>query len=317
MKTFKLFSLLFVLMGVVTLMACTELNASEDVYVTLDINPSIELIVTPREKVIYANALNEDGEVLLATLDLIGMDLDDAIDLIIEEALFQGFIDVESEEIDISVETVSKGEAIRERIHQRVKENVDEAFERRAMIGRAIDKEFQQELIDEAEEKGVTPGFLRLVKSVLLQNDTYTEEELLQMAQDELIALLKEAQEAHRVLMHSVRETFLAEKEALHAYYNPLLEDLYAQLEEEGADVEAIQAQIDALEAEKQAEFQALRSEFVEQTQLLAQQMRMIHNQNRENHRMRVQQFLDEAEQRREQIQERIDEFQENSRRPE
>ena len=314
MKKAKVLSFMLVFIGIITLFACTTLEASEDVYITIDINPSIELVINPREKVIIANGLNEDGDLLLAGLELIGLDLSEAIDLLIEEAIYLGFIDYEDDEIDISVDTMARSEIIRARIHERVKANIDQAFERRAMVGRAIDKAFVEAIREEAESYGVAPGFLRLVYSVLAQNDVYTLEELLEMEQDALIELLKEAQREQTVIIHHLREAFIEARQDIYDAYRPLIHALVLQLEDEDADVEAIMAEIEALRLQMREEIEALREDFVAQAQLLAEQLRLAHEQRREAHREAVESFLEEAQARRDAIKDRIEEYQNRER---
>lgn len=311
MRKLKIFSLLFVLLGIATLSACAmDVGAQEDTYVTLDINPSIELVVSPREKVIYAGALNEDGELLLAGLDLIGLDLEDAIDLIIEESIYLGFIDTADEEIDIEVSTISGELQAGERINERAKEHINNAFLKRAMVGRAKDKAFGSEAVAEANTYGVTPGFLRLAQSVLAIQDEYILEELLEMSHEDLTAMLKENQEANKQLMISVREDFFEQRDAIIAVYRPQIEAIEAQLEAEGADVEALEAEIEALKTAMHEEIALIRAEFVEQTQLLAQQMRLRHQERKAMHEEAVDDFMGNAESRRSRMREAIEEFQ-------
>ena len=315
MRKLKIFSLLFILLGVITLTACAmDANGQEDAYVTIDINPSIELVVSPREKVIYAGALNEDGELLLADLELIGLDLEAALDLIIDEAIYLGFIDTAEEEINIDVSTISGHQAAKERIHERAKEHINNAFLNRAMVGRARDKAFDPADVEAANTHGVTPGFLRLATSVLMIQDEYTLEELLEMTHEELTVMLKENQEANKQLMFSVREAFFEQRDALIAEYQPLIDDIMLQMEAEDADIEALTAELEALEAELRAEIALIRADFIEQTQLLAQQMRLRHQAMKTEHRARVDEFFNQAQERRNHMQDTIEEFQ-NRRR--
>jgi acid stress-induced BolA-like protein IbaG/YrbA len=314
MKFLKMFSLIFVAIGIFTLFACGTVSAS-DAYVTVDINPSIELVVTPKEKVIYANALNEDAEVLLSNITVVGLYLDEAMDLIIETAIDLGFIDVEATEgVEIEVTTISKSNQIGERIQERIKEHINNAFGKRAMLGRAVDKEYVQEFLNEAQSLGVTPGFLRLAKSVLLITDEYTIEELIEMDQEELINILKEFKDQNKQIIHQLREDFLIARRALFDEYIPQIEALEAQLLEEDADVEAIQAELDALKLEFREKFEALRTEFLDQSQVMRQQMVQVHMQRRMMNQEKVEDFKSHMEERRQEMKDQIEEFQ--GRRP-
>lgn len=61
-------------------------------YVTVDINPSIELSVDTRGRVIAATALNDDGGLVLAGLNLAGRPLDDAVEAIADRAAERGYL---------------------------------------------------------------------------------------------------------------------------------------------------------------------------------------------------------------------------------
>jgi len=314
MKLSKVLSILFVLTGLVTLFACSSTLMASDAYVTIDINPSIELVVSPKEKVIYANALNEDAEILLSEVNVIGMDLKDAIDLIIEKAIELGFIDVAEEGVEISVSTIALGAAIRQRIHQMIKDRINQAFEKRGMLGRAIDKEFVEEFLLEAEALGVAPGILMMAKSILILSDEYVLEDLLAMEADELMDILKSYREENHQIVMQLRENFIAERDLIRQKYQPQIQALEAQLEEEGADTEAILAEIEVLKAELREEVTRLRESYLQQAQLIREQVQSIAQNKRVMHQHVVEAFRNQMQQRREAMIERIKEYQ--GRRP-
>ena len=67
-------------------------------YVSLRINPEIELIANEDDEVVAVNAINEDGEVVLAVSDFIGDTIEEATEEFVDKAVELGYIDVESEE---------------------------------------------------------------------------------------------------------------------------------------------------------------------------------------------------------------------------
>lgn len=331
-KNFKLLiTFLFVLSIGLLVVGCTDLNAAEDAYVTVDINPSVELIVTPRDKVIYANPLNEDGELLLLNLTLVGLNLDEALELIIDEAIALGFIDVDSEEPAIvSIDVISKNSELGEKVRTQAKEKINNAFVDRAMVGRAEDKGFVPEFLAEAESYGVTPGFLRLAKSAIEVDDLLTLEEAVLLTQEELMDILKEARQANQEVRHQLREEFHAQRQLIFDEFHPqiaVLEEEIAVLEaliEAGeGDLEAYQVELDeklaALEAlvtEFRQQMTALRTQFHEDSEALRAQMMLQKEVLREALRPHVQEFLDQREQRREDMMDQINDFQGRGNRP-
>ena len=49
-------------------------------YVSMRINPEIELVTDENGEVVAANPINEDGEVVLCEVDMVGMSIDEAIE---------------------------------------------------------------------------------------------------------------------------------------------------------------------------------------------------------------------------------------------
>lgn len=328
MKKFKFvlsFIAIFALVGIIV--GCTTSAQAEDSYVTLDINPSVELIVSPRDKVIYANPLNEDAEILLVDLDLIGMDLEDAIDLIIETSIELGYISADEDtETYVSVSAINADAELQERIKNKVKEHVNNAFQNKGLIGRAQDKGYQPEFIEEAEGYGVTPGFLFLAKEAVELSDGLLLEDALLMTRDELIEVVKAAREAMRDVAFELRDQFHADRDALIAEYVPQIEaleadiaDVEAQIEalEEGADATELEAQLadlnaqlEALEAEFHDEMALVRDAFHTQSEALREAFRQAKMQRRQQHQNEVNRFRQDMEERREQMRDRIRDYQ-------
>lgn len=246
MKALKWILSFTVIVGVVFALAscAAPVNAQDDTYVTIDINPSVELIVNKNEVVIYANALNEDAEVLLANLDLIGMPLDEAMDLIIQTAIELGYIDVDAEETFVSVSAISRDSEIGEQIKARVKEQINQAFRNRYMMGRAEDKGFTPEFLAEAESYGVTPGFLFLAKEAVQVSDELLLEDALLLTVQELQVILKDAKEAMRDVAHALRDEFLADRDALYAIYFPQLETIRTEIATKEAELVTLEDQL-------------------------------------------------------------------------
>lgn len=61
-------------------------------YVSIDVNPSVELILNRRSRVISAEAYNEDGEIVLQNLSVKGSLYIDAIDTIMESDAMQPYL---------------------------------------------------------------------------------------------------------------------------------------------------------------------------------------------------------------------------------
>ena len=86
--------------------------------VYLDVNPSVELLINHRDKVLAANADNADGAVILEDMDLEDTDLDVALNAIIGSMLKHGYLNEAQKMILLSVD--SKNEQRAEELRQQI-----------------------------------------------------------------------------------------------------------------------------------------------------------------------------------------------------
>lgn len=91
-----------------------------DARIFLDINPSVELRVNSRERVVEAKALNEDGEVVLEGMELEGAPLDVAVNAVLGSTVKHGYLSQAQDWILLSVEgrDREKTEDLRARLTQ-------------------------------------------------------------------------------------------------------------------------------------------------------------------------------------------------------
>jgi len=106
------------------LTACGEWGNEKEAtsFVTLDINPSIELTLDKRNKVISVYGANEDGQVLLYNeTDIIGKDVEEATQKILELASQMGYLDESNSVVEATVTSEGKAaEAIYGKIETQV-----------------------------------------------------------------------------------------------------------------------------------------------------------------------------------------------------
>ncbi len=301
LSLFTVFALILVIVG------CSGSVSAAEAYVTIDINPSIELVVNNRDEVVYVNALNEDAEVLLVDLDIIGMNVEDAMDLIIDKAIELGYIDTEADETYVSVSSTSETD-FGERVKNRIKAAINNAFLVRSMMGKARDKAFTDEFIAEAESYGVEPGFLSLAYQVTYADDEITLEAALAMTQEDLVDILKEARSAAKDLAQAYKQEFLQARAEIRNQYLPDIQDLEAQieaLETEIANATEDTTELEAQLAQLEANLQAVKDEMGgallqlrEQYQAMTQEM--------------VQAYQEMEEQRQSQFREKVNQWKEN-----
>ncbi len=140
-----------------------------DSIISFDVNPSIELKVNRKEKIIDATALNEDAQKVLGKMDLKGSDLTVAVNAIIGSMLRNGYIDELSNSILISVD--NKNEKRSASLEKRLFNEISEILVDGAVISQTLKK--NEKIIKLAEEYGITRGKAQLILQITADNSKY------------------------------------------------------------------------------------------------------------------------------------------------
>lgn len=136
-------------------------------YVSLDVNPSIEFSVNMFNRVIKITGVNEDGTEIINEINIDNLknkNIADAVDLIVDEISNEGYLDSDDAGIVIatSSEDEDKAEELAEELEDCVTEACDENSAEVTVNAEAVGKS----RVDEARELGVTPGKLNLVEKL-------------------------------------------------------------------------------------------------------------------------------------------------------
>ena len=170
-------------------------NINEKVFavVDLDVNPSIELSINGKEKVVAAKAVNEDGEAILTDMDLRGSDVHVACNAIVGSMLTKGYLNDKSNSLLLSVSAgdSGKGHEIEERLSDGISSYLNDSTVSAAILGQYVEDD--DELEDFAERNGISIGKAGLIRNLLATGgQKMTEESLLSMSTQELIVLGQE-----------------------------------------------------------------------------------------------------------------------------
>ncbi|MDO9592181.1 MAG: hypothetical protein Q7I98_03200 [Erysipelotrichaceae bacterium] len=165
-------------------------NASAS-YVAVDINPSIILTTNPWEKVVEVEALNADAEALLVNLELIGLQVDEAVELIIAEATEMGYIDLLAEG-EVAMVTAYNRDKVDEKLSEEIRERVQERLENREMAVNVVGHEAVAEQKELANELGVTLGKVLFVQRIMEKYPELGGDELYTMSIKDIMMKVKE-----------------------------------------------------------------------------------------------------------------------------
>lgn len=164
--------------------------------VSLDVNPSIEITVNQKERVLDVTALNEDGKKIVADMDFKGSDIDVTVNALIGSMVRNGYISDLSNSILVSVDSkdAAGGEALQKKLTNEVTSLLQTQTFDGAVISQTVERNDALDAL--AEKHGISTGKAQLIQRIVAQNSRYTFEDLVNLTINEL-NLLTESGSLH------------------------------------------------------------------------------------------------------------------------
>ncbi len=308
-RTLKLFGVLFAFVfACVGLASCElfpEVNEDESLsYVSMRINPEIELVVDEEGTVVSVNAINEDGQTVLCQIEVIGLTCEEAAEEFTSIAVELGYIDVDCEEAKVYILTDGINEEFVLELEAKVTDKVNEFFTQKGIYGKAV-KEELEDFRDKAVEWAISEKEARIVDRILQLYPEMTEEEVLALTYEERINLIRDDAK-NNGLTADLREEYKVAVEQIKAEYEQLftlikeLKSLEIQLQNPELSEEQ-KAELQALYDAKKAECDALRDEYEAQVEL-------VKNEKKGKCEEALEFFKNEASKRRNEFENKIKE---------
>ncbi len=154
--------------------------------VSLDVNPCIQLEVNRKEKVLVAEALNQDAQVVLNGMDLKGADMDVAIDAILGAMLKNNFLTADANTVLVSVNTkdTAKAASLQEKLTVEIGQALSANHFTGAVMGQTVADEGNVKTL--AQQHGISEGKAQLIQKLLGVGSHYTFESLAKLSVNEL-----------------------------------------------------------------------------------------------------------------------------------
>ena len=187
------FSLLILLSG--GLFYNYNLNMKVESIIDIDVNPSIELEVNKKDKIVDYKALNNDAKEILNDMDLKNVDIDTALNAIIGSMVTKGYLDDLSNSILISVDNDDQVKA--EEMRQKLVNKIDKILNTDKFEGSVLSQTVsnnKNELTESealAQKYDISKGKAELILKVLKQNSLLKEEDLVKLNINEINVLLE------------------------------------------------------------------------------------------------------------------------------
>ena len=103
-------------------------NRQIDSVIGIDVNPSVELSINRRERVLKAEALNEDGNQILSDMELKGVDLNVAVNAVVGSMVTHGYLDDLDNAILVTVsnDSMTRASALRSSVVGNIEKTLEE-----------------------------------------------------------------------------------------------------------------------------------------------------------------------------------------------
>jgi len=167
-------------------------NNIVDSTISFDVNPSIKLEVNKKDKIISAEALNNDGNIILDKMDLKNTDIHIAINAIIGSMLKNGYISELQNSVLVSVSNKDeiKGYTLEKQITEDISEMLKNSNIEISILSQTLNNDTELEKL--ADENNISIGKVKLIKEIISINNTLTIEELSKISINDL-NLIKES----------------------------------------------------------------------------------------------------------------------------
>lgn len=176
--------------GAVGVYATTQIPNS---LITIDVNPSVQLITNLNDQVLDVKALNDDAIAIVKNVDKKGS-VDQVVNQVIDNLIAGKYITAEDEN-DILISVSNKNEKKTNTLKESIAGNIGSYLKAQAIDATLVTQNVDKKAAIASKNEGVSFGKSNLVKSLVPLLDGYSEEQLMQMPVKQLVALAKKAAE--------------------------------------------------------------------------------------------------------------------------
>lgn len=154
--------------------------------VSLDVNPSVEIQVNQKDRVLRVNALNEDGRIVLGDMNFSGSSLDVTVNALVGSMLRNGYLSELANSILVSVDNgdPAKGVALQTRLTEEINSLLQTDAFTGAVLSQTVSADGTLEKL--ADTYGISLGKAQLIREIADKNPLYTPEDLAKLTINEL-----------------------------------------------------------------------------------------------------------------------------------
>lgn len=185
--------------------------------VSLDVNPSVEIKINGKQRVISAEGLNDEGKDIIGTMDLKGCQLEVAVNAVIGAMLRKGYLSDLANSVLVSVDSSkSMYEQLVDKVTGEISLTMKDQNIEASVVAQWIKSD--DAIAALAKKYDISVGKAQLIHKIAAASDLYTEEQLVALSVNDLSIILGNIALPDDDLTHSgtaSEKTYLGSEEAL------------------------------------------------------------------------------------------------------
>jgi len=190
-KKATIISLLFifaVVISAIIFIIFSGITAQDYNYVQIEVNPRVEFVCDKYFNVVSARPINDDAKILLAGVNYIGMDVDDASVDFIDLCAKAGYIDVDGIDNAVNITVI---DGITQALDVHVTQSIYEYLQQKEILCAVIENYEDRSMFDEKKENNVCcANKYKLIKTIHEYDSTQSIESLKKLSEVDLIDMV-------------------------------------------------------------------------------------------------------------------------------
>lgn len=153
-------------------------NRQVDSVIGIDVNPSVELSISRKNRILKAEPLNQDAETIMEDMDLKGVELNVAVNAVIGSMVTHGYLDDLDNAILVTVsnDSVRKASALRSSVVEDIEQTLQENQVNAVVYDQQVIEE--DEVRELADTYGISYGKAYFLKELIDQNQNLTKDDM-------------------------------------------------------------------------------------------------------------------------------------------
>lgn len=159
-------------------------------YVQIEVNPRVEFLCDKKFDVVSAYPLNEDAKIILSDLNLVGLDIEDATTLFIDECARCGYIDVDGLNNATNITVI---DGITQALDVHIVQDVYNYFRKNTIMSVVTETYEDRSMFDAKKKNKINcSNKYKLITTLIEKDNNYKIDDLKKLSEVELVDLVKE-----------------------------------------------------------------------------------------------------------------------------